>query len=115
MKKRNVILLLLVIMILFVGCSKVIQTQTITVLATITEIDYISDLILPVQCGQTTIYQTLPARYEITVEFGDIETTIDNEELYNKYKDKIGNFVMCDLITTHYDNGKISKELKIKK
>lgn len=115
MKKRNIILLLLIGIILLVGCGKVINTETKTVKATVTDVHYRSSLILPVRCGKTVIYRTQPAKHNVTLKYKDISTTINNRDLYNEYKNNIGSTVECELITKHYDNGRISKELKIKK
>lgn len=112
---KKAIPILLIVTTLLVGCSKVISTEMETVKATVTETNYTGSLILPIRCGKTVIHQTQPARYEITVEYGDVSTTINDRNLYNEYKDDIGSIVECELITKHYDNGTTSQELKIKK
>ncbi len=112
---KKAIPILLIATTLLVGCSKIISTETETVKATVTDANYRCSLILPIQCGKTVIHRTQPARYEITVKYGTVSTTINDRNLYNEYKDKVGSTIECELIIEHYDNGTTSQELKIKK
>lgn len=110
------LLILLVLSILLItSCAKVTSVETDTVEATIIDANYTPTRMIPMRTGKITTHITYPSRHEITVKYGDISTTIDDRNLYYKYKDHIGSIVECELITKYFDNGKIRQELKIKK
>lgn len=100
---------------LLTSCAKLTEMEFKTVKATIVAAEQTPLMMMPVQSGKTVTYTTFPARYEITIKYDDISTTINDEDLYNQYKNSVGDVVECELITEHFDDGTISHELKIKK
>lgn len=67
--------------------------------------------VTPIKCGKSTIMQTHPARYEITVAYNGEEYTIDDEDTYEKYYDKIGQMVNATMLIRSYDDGSIKYKL----
>ena len=57
---------------------------------------------------------THPAQYKVTFTYENVTLTVDDKELYDYYKDKIGTTVKCDLVTKYYDDGTIRRTLKLK-
>lgn len=63
--------------------------------------------ITPVFNGKTTTMITHPAVYRITVEYNGVEYDISGSNTYNKYSDKIGEYVDGILETKKYDDGTV--------
>lgn len=55
--------------------------------------------------------QTYPAVYKITVEYNGVEYSISGSDTYNKYSDKIGEYVNGTLETKKYDDGTIRYDI----
>ena len=53
---------------------------------------------------KTMLPQSHPAVYRITVEYDGVEYDISGSDTYNKYSDKIGEYVNGTLETKKYDN-----------
>ena len=51
--------------------------------------------------------QSHPAVYRITVEYNSVEYDISDSDTYNKYSDKIGEYVDGILETKKYDDGTV--------
>lgn len=110
MKIKKLTVLLVLFSILLTGCAKLISTESEVVEAEVIYTYHRGVMILPQTVGKTTMLVTYPARYEVTVQYNDIETTISSQELYEQVK--IGDKVSCNLITKYYDNNLIEKELE---
>lgn len=111
MKKKILysLTLLLVFMFILTGCEKCISTETSTVQVKIIDeyhrVAYTTMLYSP--ATKTMIPQSHPAVYRITVEYNGVEYNISGSNAYNKYSDKIGEYVDGRLETKKYDNRKI--------
>lgn len=55
----------------------------------------------------TALPQSYPETYRITVEYNGIEYNFSDRDTYNKYSDKIGEYVNGILKIKKYDNWKI--------
>ena len=101
------LLLLITLVFSLVGCAKCICTEYENVEVTIVDKYYRAMWIQPVRTGKVTTFITHPARYEITVEYNDIEYTISGSDTYDKYKDKIGQIIIGELEIKTYDDGTV--------
>jgi hypothetical protein len=61
----------------------------------------------PIRAGKATTFIMHPAEYDVTVEYNGISYTIDDEDTYNRYKDKIGQITIGTLEIRTYDNNKV--------
>lgn len=105
MKKSAIFLSILLLCILLTGCKTVVNVEDKPVAVTITDAYYKASWIQPVRAGKVTTFITHPAQYNIVVEYEDITYIFDNQELYDKYKAKIGEQAPAILrITTYEDN-----------
>lgn len=115
MLKRKFIYVLLLAMLLVIclpGCTKVVETETVVVDATVVDVYYEAAWVQPVWTGKFFAYITHSARYEVTLQYEDYKTTVNNSDLYNKYKDNIGGQVKCNLVTTYYDDDTVKITLE---
>lgn len=116
MIKRKFISMVVFIVLLITclsGCAKVVKTEIIVVDATVVDVYYKGVWMQPIWVGKKFIYIFHPAQYNVTLQYEDYKTTVDNLDLYNKYKDNIGGQVECNLVTTYYDDGTIKTTLEL--
>lgn len=107
MVKRKFIYILLLIVLLVVclsGCAKVIDTETIVVDATVVDVYYRGAYTQILPTGKSCMIVHHPAQYFVTLQYEDYKIRVNNEGLYNRYKDNIGGQVECNLVTRYYDN-----------
>ena len=114
MKKIISMALIAVILLCFVGCAKLINTETQEVDATVTDVHYRCAWTQMVWSGKVMIPIIHPAEYKVTFTYQNVTLTVNDKNLYDSYKDNIGTIVKCDLITKYYDNGNIHLALKLK-
>ena len=85
--KRVILLVCILMCIVLTGCQKVEREETMKVRATVTDrshtVSYTT--LIPIYNGKTHSYipQFHPATYHVTVSYGDIYYTFNNQELYN--------------------------------
>jgi len=108
------IVLIITSIFCFTGCAELINTEIQEVDATVTDIYHRAAWVQMMSTGKTMIPISHPAKYEVTFTYEDVTLTVDDKELYDYYKDKIGTTVKCDLITEYYDNGTTRQKLKLK-
>ena len=111
-KHKKKILRSLVLPLLFAfvltGCAKCISTETSTVKVKVTDEYY--------KAAYTTVWYNAaahtyctrihPAVYEITVEYDGRKYEFSGRDTYDKYSNRIGEYVNGKLRTKKYDNGK---------
>lgn len=112
MKKKVLIFLsLLMLSISLVGCGKeVVNTETEEVEVTIVDSYYSPPWNQPIWTGKFFTYVRRPAKYQITIEYDGVEYNIYGSELYETYKNRIGDTVIGILEITYYDDGDISRD-----
>ena len=66
----------------------------------------------PVRVGKVTSFITHPAQYYTYVSYGDMKETFSGAGIYRQYKK--GDTIVCELITTYYDDNTVSYKLKYK-
>lgn len=111
MKKKILYSLALVLAFMFIltGCAKCISAETSTVQVKIIDeyhrAAYTTMYYSP--ATKTMIPQSHSAVYRITVEYNSVEYNISGSNTYNKYSDKIGEYVDGILETKKYDDGTV--------
>ena len=114
MKFKNKILaiLLLVVMVFsFVGCAECISTEYKDVQVTVVDKYHRSVWVQPIIAGKVRAFITHPEVWEITVEYKNVNYTINDRDTYNKYKDKIGQAVCGELKIETYDDGTVKYDV----
>ena len=106
-KIKIICLLLLSLIFFIVGCATLIKTETVDVEAVVVDSWYQIGYSVPVRVGNTTTYVRHPAKYIVVVEYEDLDLTINNEELYQQYKNRIGDTITCTMVIQYYDDGSI--------
>ena len=109
MKKILLSLTFLTLLFALVGCAKCISTETSTVQVKITD-EYHRDAYTTMYYSpatKTMMPQSHKAVYIITVEYNGVEYDISGSNTYNKYSDKIGEYVDGILETKKYDDGTV--------
>jgi hypothetical protein len=114
MKKIITITLLVAMLLCFVSCAELVNTETREVDATVTDVCYKAAWTQMIWSGKVMIPIMHPAKYEVTFAYANATLTVDDKELYDYYKDKIGDTVKCDLIIEYCDDGTIRQTLKLK-
>jgi hypothetical protein len=115
MKKLLILILTLALLLpCLVSCAELINTETQEVEATVADIYHRGAWVQMVPTSKSIIPISHPARYEVTFKYENVTLTINDKELYDYYKDKVGSTVKCDLIIEYYDDGSISRTLKRK-
>ena len=98
---KKILILSVFILLLLTGCAKCINVEYENVEVVIVDEDYTPMWLQPVKYGLITH----PARYEITVEYNGAKYTLDDEDTYEKYKNKIGQTVNGTMEVKTYDDG----------
>lgn len=86
------------------GCAKCISTETTEVEVKITDEYHRGSYMVPMRVGKVTTFRTSPAIYKITVEYNGNEYAITGRDIWNSYKDKLGEMVTGILETKIYDD-----------
>lgn len=110
---KKVLLVLLIVGITFsaVGCRKLVDTKYDSVEVTITDNYHRGMWLQPVRAGKVTTYITHPAVYHIMVEYNGVEYTISDYDIYDKYKDKMGQTTTGILETNIYDDNSVEYDI----
>ena len=113
-KRKFITFILVAIMSIFClsGCKKAVHAETTVVKATVVDTYHKSAWMQSVYNGKGFTYIRHPAKYNVTLQYEDYEVTVNNQKLYNQYKDNIGAIVECNLVTTYYDDGTSETKLK---
>lgn len=105
MKKFLSITVITLLILCLVGCTKVVNVEQEEVLVKVVDEYHRSSYMLPMQVGKITQWITYPATYQIKVEYGGATFTLNGEEVYYKYKDKVGTIASGTLETETCDDG----------
>lgn len=113
--KRIILLVLIGIFLLaLVGCAKVINTEIVTVDATIIESSHQGAWIQPVIAGKFRTFIHHPEQNIVKIQYKDIVISVNDRELYNYYKGRNGETIECNLITKYFDNNTTYTYLEVK-
>ena len=105
-------LVLFIIILTFAGCAKLIRSDETIVDATIVDTYHKNAWIQPMRVGKVTTFINHPAKHCVVVEYDGIKLTINDREIYQQYKDQIGQTIKCKLITDYYDDNTCKQYLK---
>ena len=105
LKKNIKVLVIICLIISLSGCAKCINTSYKNVKVKITDEYYQKAYYFPVFTGKVMIMVRRPAAYQITVEYNGTKYTISGRDVYEKYKDKIGENAIGVLEIREYDDG----------
>ena len=98
---------MLILIFTLTGCAKCISTEMSTVQVKVTDEYYMPMYTTPIFNGKLTTVITHPAVYSITVEYDDVKYDISGSDTYDKYFDKVGEYVNGTLETKKYDDGTV--------
>lgn len=113
MKKINsIILILLLVTLMFSGCAELVRSETTTVEAVVTDTYHRNAWMQPIRAGKVTTFVRHPAKNCVVVEYEEVTLTINDIDMYEQYKDKIGTTIQCELIVDYYDDGTCKRHLK---
>lgn len=111
MLKIKLMLLSILCVFILEGCDKCLNTEYKEVEVLIID-EYHSHMwIQPIKVGKTTSYIIHHANWDITVQYNEKEYTIDNEDIYNQFKDKLGQKAIGVLEIKTYDDGSLRKNI----
>ena len=105
-KKLNLIIIICLVVSL-VGCAKLIGTEYENVEVNVVDIHHSAMWLQTIRAGKVTTFITHPAEYDVIVEYNGVSYTIDDEDTYNRYKDKIGQTTIGTLEIRTYDNNEV--------
>lgn len=105
MKRILIAVLLLVMVISMMGCTKLVETKCETVDVKIVDQHYTGAWTQPIIVGKVISTIHHPATYGITVEYNGVEYYIGGFETYHTYKDRIGETVQGTLEIKLFDDG----------
>lgn len=116
MKKMIISLVILIIAILGVTaaitCMPKLESEAEEIVrVTIVDEYHRGTYITPMRSGNSTIMITHPEENEITVRYNGNEYTIDDEKVYEKYCDKVGETATAIMRVKYYNNGKIKYDI----
>lgn len=111
MRKSILFPLVLLLCIMLTGCKTAVNVEDKPVTVTITDTYHRSAWMQPIHAGKVTTFITHPAQYNVVVEYENETYTLDNQELYDQYKDKIGEQAPAILRITLYDDDTYDKDI----
>jgi hypothetical protein len=111
MKKILSIMMIICLVSLLVGCAKLVSTEYENVEVNVVDIHHSAMWLQPIRAGKVTTFVTHPAEYEVIVEYNGVSYTIDDEDTYNRYKDKIGQTTVGTLEIHTYDDGTVKHDI----
>lgn len=101
--------ILLIYVFVLTGCTKCIRTEVSTVQVKVTD-EYYEAAHATLEYNviyDMPMLKTVPTKYRITVEYNDIEYDFTDEDTYNKYSNRIGEYVNGTLETKKYEDGTV--------
>ena len=102
-----ILIIAITVMTMFTGCAKAVSTEEYNATVTVVDVHYTPMRIVPMKVGNTTIMQTTPADYDVTVEYAGVEYNIDGVSAYNIAKENVGKIVLANIRKTRYDDGTV--------
>jgi len=111
MKKLAIILISVMVLCSLVGCRKVVDTQEKEVEVEITDAYYRAPHTTYNMVGKTYMSQVHPAEYRVYVEYDGAEYTISGQDVYEAYKESVGETVLGVLEITTYDDESTSSDI----
>ncbi len=114
MKKIISFIIISMILLTLVGCARVTNTETTVVDGTVIDTVHKNAWSQPIKTGKVTTFIRHPEKNYVYIQYNDITISVNDSELYDYYKDHIGETIECNLITDYYDNGKTKTRLEVR-
>lgn len=111
---KKLIALILICSMFFTACSKMVSEEYLDVTVTVVDSHYSSEWMQMIPIGDAYTFITYDAEYYIYVTYEGQKYSINNEDTYNKYKDKIGEDVKAILAVEKYENSTIKNRIILK-
>lgn len=117
MKEKIIIVIAVLLVVSLVGggfvvsVPKCVNTEYKTVEVSIVDEHYSPLWMQPMKYNNITTYITHPAEYKIMVIYNDIKFTINDYDIYYKYKNKIGEVINGTLEIKTYDNNTVKYDI----
>ena len=105
MKRILAAVVLIIMIVSMIGCTKLVETEYETVEVKIIGEYYRAAWYQPIIAGKVHSIIFHPAQYCITVEYDGEEHIINDRQTYDAYKDKINETVDATLEVRLYDDG----------
>lgn len=109
--KRMSFMMIICLIISLTSCAKLVNTEYENVEVNVVDIHHSAMWLQPIRAGKVTTFVTHPAEYDVTVEYNGVNYTIDDEDTYNRYKDKIGQTTIGTLEIRTYDDGTVKYDV----
>lgn len=107
MKKALILITSIIIIVFLSGCTKCISTETEIVQVKIVDEYHCGTRVQPVFIGKTASYICYPATYRITVEYENVKYNISGKDTYDKYSNRIVEYVNGVLQIKKYDDNSL--------
>lgn len=109
--KKFLVFMLIAVLVTLTGCARVINTEYKEVDVKITDTYHRAAYVTPLHAGKVTSLITHPAVYRIYVEYGGVEYTFSGSDIYNKYRNKVGQTVKGKLKINTYDDNSVKYDI----
>lgn len=109
--KKYLTIILLSLILLLTGCAELVSTETREVDVIVIDSYHRNMWLQPVRTGKVTTWITHPAIYRITVLYNDIQYNIEGSDIYDQFKDDIGETVTGVLEIRTYDDGSTQSDI----
>lgn len=97
-------LVITMICLCFIGCAKCIGTETNVEQVEVIDTYHRSAWIQPLVSGKVHTFIHHPAVYQVIVSYNDVEYRVGGKEIYDKYKDRVGETVNATIEKNSYDD-----------
>lgn len=111
MNKLRLIFCCLLLSISLAGCREVVNNETREVDVKIVDSQYEKSWLQTIPSGKSVIVIRHSATYEIKVEYEGVTYTIDNENIYELFKDEVGKTATGVLEIDYYDDGTVKYDI----
>lgn len=113
MKQLHIIAAAILAAVFLFGCAAVINEEITEVSATVVDIQIQEAKHYKVPFVEPTTYLTKNAVFTLIIEYDGIQTQVESTALYLEYKNRIGDTIPCELVTTTYDSGEVIRTLRL--
>ena len=110
--KKALIIMIVAVMMLITGCKEVVSVEESPIDVKVESVRYCHAYTTFRHSSNGALHSTHhPARYNVTVSYGDISNTFASRTIYEYCKDKVGQYVPATLRTKTYDDGSIKRAI----
>lgn len=114
MKQLYILTAALLAAVFLFGCAAVINEEVTEVSATVVDIQIKEAKHYKIPFMKPTTYLTKNAVFTLVIEYDGIQIRVESTALYLEYKNRIGDSIPCELVTTTYDGGEVIRTLRLR-